>query len=101
MKRIGADNHIGMFFGDRTQDGRPIRLRGIRPYICDSILVAGFQIRRDEIKHRLHDLGHPGHHDDIADLEARAADVEIRLSSAPSGVRVMRMRASFKSVSPL
>ena len=35
---------------------------------------AGFQFRRDDVHHRLHDRGDAGHHDDIAELEAGRQD---------------------------
>ena len=49
------------------------------------------------MEHRLHDRGHARHHDYIADPEAGAPDILLRMRSAPLGMHVLRRRASFIS----
>ena len=71
---IAADDGVGMGGGDLPQRAADVAFPRIGADRFGQHAHARFQLGRDDVHHRLHDRGHAGHHDDIADLEAGRED---------------------------
>jgi hypothetical protein len=70
-ERIGADDHVRVLFGDGAELGADIALAAVGTHGFRQHPCAGLKLWGDVFQHRLHDVRHARHDDDVADPKAR------------------------------